>query len=83
MSSDDYYYVRYNALECLPYFENLIKKGKVEKLVDKFINDENRNVRITLLNMCKTNKFNSELKKYILKELSKDDDYEIRSNNAN
>lgn len=80
MSSDDYYYVRYNALECLPYFKNIIKKCKVEMLVNKFINDENRNVRITLLNMCKTNKFNSELKKYILKELSKDDDYEIRSN---
>ena len=38
------------------------------------------NHALALLNMCKTNKFNSELKKHILKELSQDDDYEIRSN---
>ena len=80
MSSDDYFYVRYNALECLPYFQKIIEQVRVKKLIDKFINDENRNVRITLLNMCKTNKFNGELKKHIVEELSKDIDYEIRSN---
>ena len=80
MSSDDYFYVRYNALECLPYIQKIIEHGRGEKLIDKFINDENRNVRITLLNMCKTNKFAGEIKKHIVEELSKDIDYEIRSN---
>ena len=80
MSSDNYYYVRYNVLECLPYYENIIKRDRMDRLVDKFVNDENRNVRITLLNMCKTNKFDDKLKKYILEKLSVDSDYEIRTN---
>ena len=80
MSSDDYYYVRYNAIECLPYYESIIKKDRIERLIDKFINDENRNVRMTLLNMCKTNKFDDKFKKYILEKLSTDSDYEIRTN---
>ena len=80
MSSDDYYYVRYNALECLPYYKSVIKKDRMERLIDKFINDESRNVRIALLNMCKTDKFDDKFKKYILEKLSVDSDYEIRTN---
>ena len=80
MSSDNYYYVRYNVLECLPYYENVIKKDRMVKLIDKFVNDENRNVKITLLNMCKANKFDDKLKEYILEKLSVDSDYEIRTN---
>ena len=80
MASDNYYYVRYNALECLPYCENVINKDRKARLIDKFVNDENRNVRVTLLNMCKTNKFDDELKTHIIERLSNDSDYEIRTN---